>query len=361
MADFDWRFARARRLAADDGLDGLYVTAGPNFVWLTGEHAHPGGWPLWLSAVFVPVDGPSAIVVSKMHAEIFDFEAMPIEHRFTYVDGEPPHDALRAAAGAAGLTHARLGADPALWLGDVELLRAALPHLGLAPAPVLFARLRAVKDHEEIAFLRAACAAHDAGYAAAREILRPGMTVAEAGFEIVRAMVAAGSEELSIVGSFSQLTTRPLAAGEVVDVDLWPGSYRGYHADSARNFFLGEPSADAVRLYTATERAYDAAVAAVRPGVTAESVHAGCTEVMREAGFEQVWKVGHGVGLAESHEGPLLQTGNTDPIEENMVFTIDPGAFLARARPVHIEDTVLVTSSGCESLNAFPREIQVLG
>ncbi len=61
---------------------------------------------------------------------------------------------------------------------------------------------------------------------------------------------------------------------------------------------------------------------------------------MREAGFEQVWKVGHGVGLADSHEGPLLQMGNTELLEENMVFTIDPGAFLARATPIHIEDTV---------------------
>ena len=82
---------------------------------------------------------------------------------------------------------------------------------------------------------------------------------------------------------------------------------------------------------------------------------------MREAGYEQVWKVGHGVGLADSHEAPLLQTGNVEIIEENMVFTIDPGAFLTRATPIHIEDTVVVTSSGCESLNRFPREIQVLG
>ena len=63
---------------------------------------------------------------------------------------------------------------------------------------------------------------------------------------------------------------------------------------------------------------------------------------MSDAGFEQVWKVGHGVGLAESHEQPLLQLGNTDPVEAGMVFTIDPGAFFARATPIHIEDTVVV-------------------
>ena len=173
-------------------------------------------------------------------------------------------------------------------------------------------------------------------------------------------MIDAGSDELAIAGSFLQLTGREFVTGDIVDADLWPGSHGGYHADSARTFFLGEPSPQARLLYEATVRAYDAAIAAVRPGVTAESIHVACIEVMSEAGFDQVWKVGHGVGLAESHEPPLLQMGNTDVIEAGMVFTIDPGAFFGRATPIHIEDSVVVTESGCESLNAFSREIQVL-
>ena len=96
-------------------------------------------------------------------------------------------------------------------------------------------------------------------------------------------------------------------------------------------------------------------------GVTAGIDSRGCaSKSMSEAGFDQVWKVGHGVGLAESHEPPLLQLENTDLIESGMVFTIDPGAFFERATPIHIEDTVVVTESGCESMNEFPRAIQVL-
>ncbi|MBA2299098.1 MAG: M24 family metallopeptidase, partial [Actinobacteria bacterium] len=64
----------------------------------------------------------------------------------------------------------------------------------------------------------------------------------------------------------------------------------------------------------------------------------------------------HGVGLGEAHEPPLLQLGNTDPVEEGMVFTIDPGAFIARNTPIHVEDMVVVTATGCEALNTFPRE-----
>ncbi len=354
--DLAKRLDRARQLADEAGLEALWIAAGPNFRWLTGESAHPGGWPLWLSAVLVPVDGEPALVVSEMHARIFDLDRIPVREVFTYVDGQDPTSAVRSAVGGARLERAEVGAEDSLWLGDVDLLSGAAPELRLRRANRVFDRLRAVKDAFEIGELRLAAAAHDAGYRRAVEVLRPGVTVARAGSEIIRAMVEAGSEELSIAGAFHRLTDRRFEAGEIVDVDLFPGSHGGYRADTARNVFLGEPTAEARRLYGATLHAYGAAVAAVRPGVTAESIHRACAAAMAEAGYEQIWKVGHGVGLGESHEPPLLQLGNLDPVVEGMAFTIDPGAFIARDIPIHIEDTVVVTATGCEALNTFPRE-----
>jgi Xaa-Pro aminopeptidase len=354
------RLERLRAMTRDAGLAGAYITAGANFRWLTGEVAHPGGWPLWLSAVIVPVDGEPAMVISQMHADIFDLGESAIQNVFTYVDGQDPAPALAAAIAGTGLTFERIAVEDTMWFGDLDLLSTTTPGVLPTRATRVFERLRAVKDAAEIEHLRLASAAHDAGYRAAREILRPGVTVADAGGQIVRAMLEAGSEELAIVGSFHHLTNRPFAAGEIVDVDLWPGSHGGYRADSARNVFLGEPTPEAIRLYDTTLRAYDEAMAAVRPGVPAESIHAVCAAVMLDAGYQQVWKVGHGVGLADIHEFPLLQTGYEDPIEAGMVFTIDPGAFIAPNTPIHIEDTVLVTEHGAESLNGFTRELVVV-
>jgi Xaa-Pro aminopeptidase len=354
------RFDRLRELVRSAGLAGAYVGFGPNFRWLTGEVAHPGGWPLWLSAVLVPVDGEPAMVISKMHAEIFDLDASPVRTVFTYVDGEDPRPQVLAAFAAAGLERDLVAAEDSLWFGDVDLLTGALPGLRLRRAPGVFDRLRAVKDAGEIEHLRLAARAHDVGYQAALDVVRPGVPVARAGAEIVSAMIAAGSEELAIFGTFKDLGDRRFEAGDVVDVDLWPGSHGGYRADSARNVFLGPPSAEARRLYAATLDAFEVSMAAVRPGVAAESIHRVCADAMRDAGYEQVWKVGHGVGLADAHEAPLLQAGNAEPLEPGMVFTIDPGAFIARDTPIHIEDTVLVTESGVESLNRFPRELDAL-
>jgi len=354
------RFERARTLAAESGLAGLYVTAGPSFRWLTGESAHPGGWPLWLSAVLVPVEGEPVLVVSEMHARIFELDRSPVRSVLTYLDGQDPGDALRRAFAETGLDGETLGVEDSLWFGDAALLAAAVPAVRLRRASPVFDRLRAVKDADELEHLRLAAAAHDAGYRRAVEVLRPGVTVAEAGTEIVRAMIQAGSESLEIAGAFHHLTDRRFEPGEIVDVDLFPGSHGGYRADTARNVFLGEPSAEAKRLYEATLHAYDAAIAAVRPGVGAESIHIACAAAMGEAGYEQVWKVGHGVGLGDAHEPPLLQLGNRDPLEEGMVFTIDPGAFIARDTPIHVEDTVVVTASGCEALNTFTRKLTIV-
>ena len=310
--------------------------------------------------MLVPVDGDPAMVISKMHADIFDVDALPVAEVLTYVDGEDPRGALNAAFAATGLAGEPVAAEDTLWFGDIDLLTSTLPELRLRRASTLFDRLRAVKDADEIEHLRLAAETHDIGYRTALEVVKPGTTVARAGAEIVSAMIAGGSGELAIAGTFKNLSDRTFAGGDIVDVDLWPGSHGGYRADSARNVFLGDPSAEARRLYDATFAAYDAAMAAVKPGVPLESIHRACENAMSEAGYDQVWKVGHGVGLAETHEPPLLQVGNTDVVEVGMVFTIDPGAFIARDTPIHIEDTVVVTEDGAVSLNHFPREIDAL-
>ena len=113
-------------------------------------------------------------------------------------------------------------------------------------------------------------------------------------------------------------------------------------------------------MYDATLRAYDAAMAVVRSGVSAESIHTACAEVMREAGYAQVWKVGHGVGLAEIHEFPLLQLGNTEPIEVGMVFTVEPGVYLQDLGGFRHSDTVVITEGGCRVMTDYPRELKDL-
>jgi Xaa-Pro aminopeptidase len=360
MPDYAARWDKARRLARESGVDALHVMSGPNFRWFSGMVPHSGGWPVWATYLLVPVDGEPGMLVSEMHANLLDLGACPIKRVEVYMDGQDPIPALRRLYEGGGSARATVGVEDSLWFGDVELIRTAAPEAKLKRTQSIFDEVRSVKDADEIALITRAAHIHDVGYEAARKAIRAGTTVGRAGLEIISAMVDAGDETMEIAGAFTRLSDRKFAKGDIVDVDLWPGSYEGYRADSARNVFIGEPSDEAVKLYELTRQAYRAAVSVVRPGAHAEDVHRACQEVIEGGGRKQVWKVGHGVGLNNSHEAPLLQQGNKRLLEPGMVFTIDPGVFIERDVPIHIEDTVVVTADGYENLNAFTHEMIVV-
>ena len=93
---------------------------------------------------------------------------------FSYIDGEDPAAALRAAIAATGLGHEQVAVEDTLWFGDVDLLATTSPGLVPRRATSVFNRLRAVKDAGELEHLRRASAAHDAGTARRARSCAPG-------------------------------------------------------------------------------------------------------------------------------------------------------------------------------------------
>ena len=103
--------------------------------------------------------------------------------------------------------------------------------------------------------------------------------------------------------------------------------------------------------------AQQAAYAAVRPGVTAEAVDAAAREPITAAGYGEyfVHRTGHGIGL-ECHEDPYIVSGNTEPLQPGMAFSIEPGIYPG-PHGARIEDIVVCTEQGCERLNNATREL----
>lgn len=114
-------------------------------------------------------------------------------------------------------------------------------------------------------------------------------------------------------------------------------------------------------MYKAVLEAQLAGIAAVRAGVTAEHVDRAARRVLRAAGFERefVHSTGHGLGL-EIHEPPRLGKGEKTRLAAGMAITIEPGAYLEGFGGVRIEDTVVVTDTGCDVLTPTPKELLVL-
>jgi Xaa-Pro aminopeptidase len=233
---------------------------------------------------------------------------------------------------------------------------------------------RIVKDAAEVAMLREAARRLDdvarAGFGAAKA----GVTERQVAAALEAAMREAGYERLAfdtIVASGPHAALphyragdRILAAGDLVVLDFG-GILDGYCCDLTRTVSVGPPSPEARRLYTAVYDAHQAALAAVRPGVETSAVDAAARQVLEDRGLGAAFGhgTGHGLGL-DVHEEPRVTRPRPDvppvPLRPGMVFTIEPGAYLAGFGGVRIEDDVLVTETGSEVLTRVPREFLAL-
>ncbi|MET9273130.1 Xaa-Pro peptidase family protein [Kribbella sp. NPDC003557] len=355
------RLDRARDTAAGTGL---VIAPGSDLRYLIGQ---PGGSFERLTALVIPADGVPALVVPKLEAPGFEGIAQLGVDIVTWVDGVDPYNLAAERLGGADRV-AVSDFTPAL---HVLGIRDALPKAEQVLAGPIVRELRMRKDTAEIDALRKAGAAIDRVHARVGEWLRPGRTEAEVGADIAAAIVVEGHTEADfvIVGSgpngaspHHALSDRVIEAGDVVVVDIGGPVAEGYNSDSTRTYAVGTPrDADVAATYAVLQEAQQAAVDAVRPGATAESIDAAARDVIAAAGFGDyfIHRTGHGIGL-DVHEEPYIVAGNALPLEEGMAFSVEPGIYQAGRWGARIEDIVVVTADGVESMNNQPHELVVL-
>ena len=363
------RLQRAAQEAATAGVAGLVVTPGYDLRYLTGSRAQTFER---LTALVVPASGTPTVIAPRMELAALQDSAIgdlgiPISD---WVDGENPYELVRAALGspdgALSGTVAVTESMPALHLLPLTELIGTVPIL----ATGVLRRLRMVKDASEIDALRKAGAAIDRVHALVPELLVPGRTEAQVAADIAEAIVAEGHSEVAfiIVGSgphgadpHHECSDRELQTGDIVVVDIG-GSYEpGYNSDSTRTYSIGEPDSDVAHRISILEQAQQAAVRAARPGVSAQSVDAAARRVLVEAGMGEafVHRTGHGIGLSV-HEEPYIVEGNDLILEPGMAFSIEPGVYFPGQWGARIEDIVVVTENGCESVNSRPHGLTVV-
>ncbi|SFW82233.1 M24 family metallopeptidase [Amycolatopsis australiensis] len=360
------RLDRARSAAAAADTDALLIAPGSDLRYLLGQ---AGGSFERLTTLVVPADGVPALVVPKLEAP--GYADVPTGdlgiELLTWVDGEDPYKLVADRLGKPGRV-AVSDFTPAL---HVLALRAALGDAEQTLAGPVVRELRMRKDAAEIASLREAGAAIDRVHARVHEWLRPGRTEAEVGADIAAAIVEEGHEraDFVIVGSgpngaspHHDVSGRVIEKGDVVVVDIGGPLPAGYNSDSTRTYAVGTPrDADVAETYAVLQRAQAAAVAAVKPGVTAEQVDAAARDVIAEAGYGEyfIHRTGHGIGL-DVHEEPYIIAGNALPLEPGMAFSVEPGIYQPGRWGARIEDIVVVTEDGVESVNNQPHELVVL-
>ena len=142
----------------------------------------------------------------------------------------------------------------------------------------------------------------------------------------------------------------------------WGATYDGYISDLTRTFAVGEVSAEFQNIHKIVQDSNAAGRAAAKPGVPCANVDIAARDVIEKAGYGKYFthRTGHGIGM-EAHEAPYMRGDNMQLLEPGMAFTVEPGIYLTGQNGVRIEDNMIVTENGAESLSDMPREIRVVG
>ena len=153
---------------------------------------------------------------------------------------------------------------------------------------------------------------------------------------------------------------RKIQQGDFILFDLGV-EYKGYCSDITRTVAFGEPTEAQRDIYETVKEAEQCAIDLVRPGVKAMALDKAARDVITKAGYGDYFthRLGHGLGISV-HEYPSITGTNDFILEENMVFTIEPGIYHPAITGVRIEDDVVVTENGVEVLTKFPKELQIL-
>lgn len=372
------RVSRAQRLLADHDVDALFVCTEPEVRYFTGFHT-----PFWLSPtrpwfVVVPVTGePVAVIPTIGEASmrgtwISDVRTWPSPH---------PHDegvglladTIREHVGRRGRLGVPMGPEThvRMPLADWNRLVREIDPIAVCDASAVVRELRMVKSEAEIAKIGQACSVVSAAFDRIDGTVDVGMTEREAFRAFRRTLFDCGADDVPYLvgGTGTHLcdiialpTDRTIVTGDLLMFDtgtVWDG----YWADFDRNFAFGEADDEARRAYETVWQATEAALAALRPGITSADLWHAMSDVLTAGGGAAggVGRLGHGIGM-QLTEWPSHTAEDATVLRERMVLTLEPSMEFAPGRVMVHEENVVVRPDGPQLLSrrAAP-ELPILG
>jgi Xaa-Pro dipeptidase len=323
--------------------------------------------------LFIAPDQDPVLVLPELELPKVDLFPYKIQ-AFAY--GENPSEwdaAFRKAAQALGLEAKRIGVEPRqLRLMEYRHVKAGAPEADFPDATDVLSALRLKKDKAEVDAMRKAVQIAQDALEAVIPQIKIGMTEHELSSELVMQLLKHGSEpELPFAPIVSagpnsanphaSPTERKLQAGDLLVVD-WGAAYDGYISDLTRTFAVGEVDEEYKKIHAIVQESNAAGRAAGKPGAPCADVDKAARDVIEKAGYGKYFthRTGHGIGM-EGHEAPYMRGDNMQLLEPGMAYTVEPGIYLTGRNGVRIEDDMVVTETGVESLSDMPREIRVVG
>jgi Xaa-Pro dipeptidase len=366
----DQRFEKLAAALKDSKFDAIALNPGPTLSYLTGLNFHLMERPVVL--VFAPGQTPAIILPELEMQKTVD---LPYKLK-TYPYGEIPSEwsqAFRSAFFELDLYGRTIGVEPRrMRVLELRLVENGAPGSHVIAAENELASLRLCKDTDEVAKMRQAVKIAQDALEATLPQIKIGMSEKEIAAELTIQLLRHGSDpEMPFAPIVSggpnsanphaSPSERKLQAGDLLVID-WGATYDGYISDLTRTFAVGEVDDEYRKIHEIVQQANAAGRAAGKPGVACAEVDKAARSVIESAGYGVYFthRTGHGIGM-EGHEEPYMRGDNQQLLETGMAYTVEPGIYLPGRNGVRIEDDMVVTENGCESLSDLPREIRVVG
>lgn len=350
--------ARAKRVvasAAQEGLDGVLVTPGPDLVWLTGYQ--PTAITERLTVLVLASGQEPTLLIPALERP--DAEAAEGAKGLALEDWADATDPYAAAADLMRPDGA-YGVSDSAWALHLLGLQARLPGSRYRSLTECLPMIRAIKGTDELERLAAAGAAADAAYGEIVTRRFAGRRETEVASDLAALLREFGHEQVdfTVVGSgpnganpHHEAGDRVIQVGDAVVLDFGGLKY-GYGSDTTRTVCVGEPTDEIRKVHEIVRLAQQAGVDAVRPGVSCQDIDRAARAVITDAGYGEAFihRTGHGIGVT-THEPPYMVEGEERPLVPGMCFSVEPGIYLAGRFGVRIEDIVTVTEDGVRRLN----------
>ncbi|MCF6137907.1 M24 family metallopeptidase [Pseudalkalibacillus berkeleyi] len=288
-------------------------------------------------------------------------------------DADQPWDLIHSALKKRGIDDAKQVSieKETLSYGRAEQLMKRYPSVKFNNAEDKLNELRLIKDEEELAILRKAAELADFGVETGVNALREGCTEMEVLATIEYELKKKGIREMSFstMVLFGEKSGQPhgnpgsrkLKKGDLVLFDLGV-VLDGYCSDITRTVAFQEVNDKQKEIYDIVLKAQLLTLDISEPGTRLGDLDKKAREVITNAGYGEFFphRIGHGIGI-DVHEYPSMSEDNDHVLKTGMTYTIEPGIYLPEVGGVRIEDDVLVTKDGYETLTKYPKELQIVG
>lgn len=353
---FFQRIEKLREIMKENRLKQILVTDTPSIFYLTGRWIEAGER---LLVLLVRESGTPVLFINELFPE-------KVSDDLEFVWTKDTTDSIGLLAEYIEEDEV-LGIDKNWPSGFLLKLMGKLGTANFVNSSLLLDKIRAEKDEEEIAFMRAASKLNDDAMMMLVDSINEDMTEKEMedALKVIYDNLGADGFSFMPIIAYGKNGANPhhenshrlLKDGDSIILDI--GCRKdNYCADMTRTVFFREVSEKAKEVYETVLLANRKAIEMVKPGVKFSEIDAAARNVIEEKGYGKYFthRTGHSIGI-EVHEFGDVSSANDDVLKPGMIFSVEPGIYLEGELGVRIEDLILVTEDGYENLNHYSKEL----